>query len=262
LLVVFLLTFMGLAAPLLTPYSPTSTVFGRALPPGRAHWLGTTLEGQDIFARLVFGTRTSLVVGFVAGILTAVLALTMGLLTGYLKGPVEWALTFGTNVFLVIPTLPLIIVVAAYVKGGNIWGFVLIIVGVGWAFGARVIRGQVASLRARDFVTAAVLSGESTFRIIFREILPNMLSIVAAAFFLASTSAVLAEAGLEFLGLGNPDLVSWGNMLYWANNDGVLLQGNWAAVLAPGLSIALLAGGLSLINVGVDVLSNPRLREG
>jgi peptide/nickel transport system permease protein len=131
----------------------------------------------------------------------------------------------------------------------------------GWATGARVMRSQTATLRSRDFVAMAQFSGERLTRIVFREILPNMTSLVAANFFAAATAAVLGEAGLEFLGLGNPSTVSWGTMLYWAQNDNALLSGQWTLVLAPGLCVALLATSLSLINFGVDALSNPRLRE-
>jgi len=132
----------------------------------------------------------------------------------------------------------------------------------GWAWGARVLRSQTQSLRSRDFVTAAVFSGERPSRVVFREILPNMTSIVVGNFFGAATAAILAEAGLEFLGLGDSTVVSWGTMLFWAQNSSALLTGQWPLLFAPGLCIALLATALTLINFGVDGLSNPRLREG
>ena len=127
--------------------------------------------------------------------------------------------------------------------------------------GARVIRSQAATLRTRDFITSAQFSGERLYRVVFREILPNMTSLVAASFFAAATAAVMAEASLEFLGLGDPNAVSWGTILYYAQQQNSLLTGQWLLVFAPGLAIALLATAFTLVNFGVDALSNPRLRE-
>jgi peptide/nickel transport system permease protein len=166
------------------------------------------------------------------------------------------------NLFLVIPGLPLMIVIAAYLQNGGIAVIIAVIVVTGWAWGARVLRSQTQSLRGRDFVTAAQFSGESAPRIVFREILPNMTSLIVGSFFGAATSAILAEAGLEFLGLGDSSIVSWGTILYWAQNSNALLTGQWILLFAPGLCIALLAMSLTLINFGVDAVSNPRLREG
>jgi peptide/nickel transport system permease protein len=171
-------------------------------------------------------------------------------------------INFIVNLFLVVPALPLMIVIAAYLQNGGIGMIVLVVVITGWAWGARVLRSQTQSLRSRDFVTAAVFSGESPARIVFREILPNMTSLIVGSFFGASTAAILAEAGLEFLGLGDSTTVSWGTMLFWAQNSNALLTGQWVLLFAPGLCISLLATSMSLINFGVDGLSNPRLREG
>jgi peptide/nickel transport system permease protein len=170
-------------------------------------------------------------------------------------------LSFVTNLALVIPGLPLMIILAAYLQSRSIWTIVLVVAFTSWATGARVIRSQAATLRSRDFITSAVFSGERLFRVIFREILPNMTSLVAASFFGAATAAVMAEASLEFLGLGNPSTVSWGTILHAAQQQNALLTGQWLLVFAPGLAIALLATAFTLINFGVDALSNPRLRE-
>jgi peptide/nickel transport system permease protein len=153
------------------------------------------------------------------------------------------------------------IILAAYLQGRSIWTIVLVVAFTSWATGARVIRSQATTLRSREYVTAAVFSGERLFRIVFREILPNMTSLVAASFFGAATAAILAEASLEFLGLGNPSTVSWGTILYFAQQQNALLTGQWVLVFAPGLAIALLAVSFTLVNFGVDALSNPRLRE-
>jgi peptide/nickel transport system permease protein len=256
------IVLLAVFAPLIAPYSPTETAFGRTVPPGAAHWLGTTGSGQDVLSRLLYGARVSLLVAFAAGVLSTVIAIAVGLFAGYLAGFAEETINFVVNLFLVIPALPLMIVIATYSPSRGIGVIVLVVVITGWAWGARVLRAQTATLRRRDFVAAAEFSGEPTHRIVFREILPNMTSLVAASFLGAATAAVLGEAGLEFLGLGNPNTISWGTMLFWAQNDNVLLIGQWPQILAPGLAIALLAASLSMINFGVDALSNPRLREG
>ncbi len=255
------LILAALLAPVIAPYSPTNAGFPRTLPPGGAHLLGTTGSGQDTLSQLLWGARISLLVGFCAGALASVIGVVVGLVAGYLPGVADDVLMFVTNLALAIPGLPLMIVLAVYLAGGGVQMIVVVITVTAWATGARVIRSQAATLRSRDFIALAQFGGERLHRIVFREVLPNMTSLVAANFFAAATAAVLGEAGLEFLGLGDPTTVSWGTMLYWAQNSGALLTGQWVLVLAPGLCIALLAASLSLINFGIDALSNPRLRE-
>ncbi|MBF4577100.1 ABC transporter permease [Frondihabitans sp. VKM Ac-2883] len=261
--VIILLLFVVVAifAPLLAPYDPSATTFARSQDAGAAHWLGTTAAGEDVLSQLIQGARISVFVGFVAGLLSTAIAVLIGLSWGYVKGWGADVINFVVNLFLVVPGLPLMIVIAAYLQNGGIGMIILVVVITGWAWGARVLRSQTQSLRGRDFVTAAVFSGERPARIVFREILPNMTSLIVGNFFGAATSAILAEAGLEFLGLGDPSTVSWGTMLFWAQNSNALLTGQWALLFAPGLCIALLATSLTLINFGVDGLSNPRLRE-
>jgi peptide/nickel transport system permease protein len=262
--VALLLLFVILAvfAPLIAPYSATENTFGRSEDMSAAHWLGTTAAGQDVLSQIIYGARVSVFVGFTAGLLSTIIAVLIGLSWGYLRGFAAEVINFVVNLFLVIPALPLMIVIAAYLQNGGIGMIVLVVVITGWAWGARVLRSQTQSLRSRDFVTAAVFSGESPARIVFREILPNMTSLIVGSFFGASTAAILAEAGLEFLGLGDSTTVSWGTMLFWAQNSNALLTGQWVLLFAPGLCISLLATSMSLINFGVDGLSNPRLREG
>ncbi len=255
------LVLMALLAPVVAPYSPTRADFARSLPPGGAHLLGTTGSGQDVLSQLLYGSRVSLLVALVAGVLATFVAMVVGLVGGYLQGLADEALGFVTNLALVIPGLPLMIVIATYLAGGGVSVIILVVVVTSWATGARVIRAQTSTLRNRDFVALAQFSGERLPRIVFREILPNMTSLVAANFFAAATAAVLSEASLEFIGLGDPSTVSWGTMLYWAQNNNALLTGDWTLIFAPGLCVALLATALSLVNFGVDALSNPRLRE-
>ena len=257
---IFLLT--AIFAPLLAPYDGSANGFARSANGSAAHWFGTTAAGEDVLSQLIYGARVSVLVGFVAGLFSTIIAVLIGLSWGYLRGFASDVINFIVNLFLVVPGLPLMIVIAAYLQNGGIGMIILVVVITGWAWGARVLRSQTQSLRSRDFITAAIFSGESSFRIVFREILPNMTSLIVGSFFGAATSAILAEAGLEFLGLGDSSTVSWGTMLFWAQNSNALLTGQWVLLFAPGLCIALLATSLTLINFGVDGLSNPRLREG
>jgi len=261
LVIVGLIIGVAVFAPLLAPHSPTATTFTPYRGPSAANWLGTTGNGQDVFSQLIYGARISLLVGLGAGGLATLVAVTLGLIAGYRPGLVDEVLGFVTNLALVIPALPLMIILAAYIQGRSVWTIVLVVAFTSWATGARVIRSQTSTLRTREFVTSAVFSGERLLRVAFREILPNMTSLVAASFFAAATAAVLAEASLEFLGLGNPSTVSWGTILYFAQQQNALLTGQWVMVLAPGLAIVLLMVSFTLINFGVDALSNPRLRE-
>jgi peptide/nickel transport system permease protein len=255
------LVLIALLAPVLAPHSPTATTFKPYLGPNAANLFGTNGSGQDVFSQWLYGARVSLLVGLAAGFGATLVAVTLGLIAGYRPGVVDNVLSFVTNLALVLPGIPLMIILAAYFSSHSVWTIVFVVAFTAWATGARVIRSQAVTLRTREFVTSAVFSGERLFRVVFREILPNMTSLVAASFFATATAAVMAEASLEFLGLGNPSTVSWGTILYQAQQQSALLTGQWLMVFAPGLAIALLALSFTLINFGVDALSNPRLRE-
>lgn len=231
------------------------------LTPNAHHWLGTTQAGQDVYSELIWGARQSLYVGFAAGIASTIVGLVIGLIAGYAPGIVDDILSYVINVFLVIPGLPLMIILAAYAPVHGSLLIIFVITVTGWAWGARVLRSQVTTLRSRDYVAAARFAGDGMWRIIFREIMPNMISLVAAGFLGAAVSAILGAAGLEFLGLGDPSINSWGTMLYWAENSGALLEGQWAWLFAPGFMIAVLGTALVLINFAVDEMANPRLRK-
>lgn len=252
---------IALLAPLITPYDPNAANFMMMQSPSWQHLMGTTQTGQDVFSQLIAGTGNSLAITFGIGLIATAGSLIVGLLAGYAGGWVDGLLNFMTNVFLVIPGLPLLIVISSYLPGGGT-GLIIFIIGItSWPWGARVLRSQVLSLRNRDYVLSARLAGESTFRILFAEIMPNMAALVVAQFLGSSTYGLLAAAGLQFLGLGDPNQLSWGTMLYWSQNSSALLQGQWAWIAAPGLCIALLGTALTLINFGFDAISNPRLRE-
>jgi peptide/nickel transport system permease protein len=262
LIILAVFVLVAILAPVLAPYGATEDGFERNADGSAAHWMGTTAAGEDVLSQLIYGAQISVLVGFVAGLLSTIVAVLIGLSWGYIRGFGADVVNFIVNLFLVVPGLPLMIVIAAYLQNGGLPMVIAVIVITGWAWGARVLRSQTQSLRSRDFVTAARFSGDGPFRIVFSEILPNMTSIIAGSFFGAAAAAILAEAGLSFLGLGDSSIVSWGTILYWAQNSNALLTGQWILLFAPGLCIALLAVSLTLINFGVDAISNPRLREG
>lgn len=252
---------VGVLAPVLAPYDPRSTAFMPLQKPSGENWLGTTQRGEDILSQLIWGSRTSLIIGVLAGGLATVIGLLIGMIAGYVGGVVDDVLSFFINLALVIPTLPLMITFAAYSQVRGV-ATVIIVIGVtGWGWGARVKRSQMLSLRERDYITASVFSGDSVWRIVFREIMPNMMSLIVAGYIGAAGAAIGAEAGLAFIGVGDPNTISWGTMLYWADNSGALLTGQWGWLIPPGLALAFLITSLTLVNFGVDAISNPHLRE-
>jgi peptide/nickel transport system permease protein len=252
---------VALLAPLLVPDSPSSIAFVPNLPPSSHHLLGTTVNGQDIFSQLIWGARASLFIGLVAALLISAVQLFMGVFAGYVGGPFDMAATAVTNVFLVLPALPLLIILGAYLRGGSQLVLIVVIVITGWAWGAKVLRAQAIALRERSYVEAAQMSGETRWHIVLTHIMPNMLGIIVSNFFGAALFAVLAEAGLEFLGLGNLNDITWGTMLYWAQEGDAILLGEWWWLLVPGLCLALLGTAFGLLNFAVDEIANPRLRR-
>jgi peptide/nickel transport system permease protein len=229
-------------------------------PPSLQHWLGTDHLSRDIFLQMIDGTRPTLVVGAAIGILTTVIAVTVGLLAGSFGGVVDEVLMLLTNVVLVFPSFPLIIVVASWVHVTNDLPAIIVISLTSWAWGARVVRSQAMSIRQQEFVEAALVSGESWTRISFAEVMPNMISLIASSFIGTTIFGILASAGLQFLGFGNVNEINWFTMLYWAQNASALQTGAWWTFLPAGLCIALVGTALSLINYGIDEISNPRLR--
>jgi peptide/nickel transport system permease protein len=256
---------VAVLAPVISPYSPTDINFATALGPSWKHWLGTTSGGQDILSELIWGTRASVSVGLLTGALICLVQLVTGVFAGYVGGLTDTVSAMVTNIFLVLPALPLLIVLSAYLQGSGGSGSTLVLIGVititGWAWGARVLRSQAIALRDRPFVEAARISGEGRWHIVLSHIVPNMLGIMVANFFGAALFAVLAEAGLEFIGLGNINTVTWGTMLYWAQNDEATLMGLWTWLLVPGLCILLFGTALGLLNFAIDEIANPNLRR-
>lgn len=253
-------TLIAILAPVISPGDPTDFVARPHLAPSRDHLLGTTGQGQDVLKQTIWGARLPLQVGFYVGVLTTVIGVAVGMTAGYFRGKVDDVLSLIMNIFLIIPALPLLVTLSAFIGSGNLGYFLLVLTVTGWAWPARIMRSQTLTLREKDFVSAAKVSGERSSRIIFREILPNMTSIVAASMFGSALFAIGAQAGLEFLGLGNPSDVTWGTNLYWAGNNAGLLTGSWWTFVPAGLCIALVAFSCALVNYGIDEITNPRLR--
>ncbi|CAK1733797.1 peptide/nickel transport system permease protein [Vibrio crassostreae] len=225
------------------------------------HVLGTTRMGRDVWSQVVYGARVSLAVGFGAGLTVCLLATVIGVSAGYFGGRVDDVLTAAMNIMLVIPQYPLLFVVAAFIGEAGPLTITLVIGFMSWAWGARVVRSQTLALREKEFVKAAEVLGESSFRIIFVEILPNLISIVGASFIGSVMYAIMMEATISFLGLGDPNTISWGIMLYNVQTSSSMLIGAWWELLAPCIALTLLVTGLALLNFAVDEIANPQLRS-
>lgn len=258
-LIVLLLLFVG--AWLLVPLigDPAAYLAEPLQAPSWEHWFGTNGQGQDVWRQTVAGTAASLGLAFATGLSMTVLGALIGLIAGYSGGWIDRLLSASTNIALVIPGLPLAIVLAAFLPSGP-WSLFIVLVLTGWAWNARVFRGLALSLRKKDFVAAAEISGESRLRIVTFEILPNLLSSFASAAIGATIYAIGAQVGLEFLGLGDMNRISWGTNLYWASNDAALLTGSWWIFVPTGLCIASACSALTLVSYAVDAVSNPSLR--
>ena len=264
LILVFLV--VAIFGPTLAPYDPSRTFSlteSFPLPPSAHHLLGTTQQQQDVLSQLLVGTRSTVLVAFIAGWIATVLSVVVGVTAGYLGGASDDVLSMLANFFLVLPALPLLIVIFGFLKTNQGSDDVLIgvvIAMTGWAWGARVLRAQTLSLRMRDYVDAAKISGERSWRIITFEILPNLLPIVASSFLFTVLYGIGTYTALAFLGLVNPNHWSWGGELFYAQVAGGVSAGYWWLFIPPGLAVALLGTALALINFGIDEFINPRLR--
>jgi len=261
LVMVAFVVVIALIAPLISVAHPNDfNILATRQAPSWNHLFGTTDQGSDIFSQVVLGARRSLLLGAAAGALATVLAATLGITAAYAGGIADDVVNFLVNVFLTIPAIPLLIVVSGYLKSRGMGTMILVLALVLWAFEARILRGQALLLKSRDFVQAAKVAGESTGRVVFSELMPNMISRIAAAFVLVFYIALLTDAGLEFLGLGDQSVTSWGVTLYWAQTNSTVLQGEWWPFFFPGAALAFTVLGLVLILAGIDEVSNPRLR--
>ena len=259
---IIITTFIVLSvlSPSITPYDANKRVARGHEPPSAEHILGTTRSGKDVFSQVLYAGRISLLVGFSAALISTVIAVLLGIASAYAGGITDAFIGFVVNVFLVIPGLPIAIVMASFLGEVGPLAIALILGGLGWPGGARVLRAQALSIREKEFVTAAEVIGESKWRIIIVEMLPNMVSLIVGTFVGATIGAIMGQAALEFIGLGNPNVISWGTMLSWAQNSSALLVGAWWDAVVPGVAIAIFATGLIFLNMGLDQVSNPQLK--
>ncbi len=253
---------IAVIGPWIAPFDPSKRGPDLVQPPSSAHWFGTSHLGQDIFSQVLVGTRSVIVVGFVAGLVATALSVLIGVTAGYLGGAADDGLSVVSNVFLVIPALPLIIIITSTIEASSDLIVALVIGFTSWAWGARVLRAQTLSLRRRDYVEAARATGERTWRIIGFEVLPNLTAIIASNFVGTVIFAVMSEITLAFIGISGLSDWNWGTILYWAQGQQALAQGAWWWFVPAGLAIALLGTALSLVNFGIDEFVSPRLRNG
>ncbi|HUZ20745.1 MAG TPA: ABC transporter permease [Acidimicrobiales bacterium] len=255
---VFFLT--AIIAPFFVSSAPNAYIGPPAASPSSQYWLGTTYFGQDVFAQFVNGLRASFLVGALGGGLAAVIGMAIGFVAGYRGGIVDEILNMVTNIFLVIPTLALLLIIGAYLSVRSVL-FEAVFIGItSWPWAARAIRAQTFSLTSRDFVGMARLSGESNRRIIVREIAPNMSSYLFLTFILLFGGAILIAASYDFLGLGPTDATSLGLMMNQAVLWNALQLHVWWWFIPPGIAITAVVGGLYVTNVGLDEVFNPKLR--
>ncbi|MFV3131826.1 ABC transporter permease [Niveispirillum sp. KHB5.9] len=258
--IVAIFILIALAAPLVAPFDINQRVAKPHEAPSVEHVMGATRMGRDVLSQTIHGTQTSLMVGFAAGLLVTVIGTAVGVTAGYFGGKVDEVLNLFTNISLVIPNLPLMLVLAAFIGQTGPFVIALIIGLTSWGWGARVTRAQTLSLRQRDYILAAEMLGEPAWRVIGFELLPNLISIIGFNFIGSILYSVITEATMEFLGLGDPMVVSWGTMLYHAQSTSALQVGAWWEMAAPCLALVIFGSGLSLVNFAVDEIANPRLR--
>jgi len=262
LVIIALFLLLTVVGPLFTDYDPWDYVnpLG-AQPPSSDHWLGTTMFGQDVYTQFVLGLRATFLVGIVGGGLGTLIGVVIGFTAGYRGGIVDETLNTLTNIVLVIPTLAILLIIAAYLEVRGIFAESVFIGCTCWPWAARAIRAQTFSLRSREFVDLARLNGMKPWKIIVREIAPNMMSYLLLVFILQFGGAVLAAATLDFIGLGPTQGVSLGLMMNYAVLWGALVFGNWWWFVPPGAAITAIVGALYVTNVGLDEVFNPKLRE-
>lgn len=258
LLIIFAFAFLGPYFTMIDPFEMAGLMYEE---PSSQYLLGTDNFGRDVFTGLIYGTRTSIIVGFLAGIIATIIGTTIGCYAGYFGGKIDGFLSSFTNLFLVIPPFVILILVSISLESRGIFLLALIIGLTSWPWVARSVRSQVSTLRAREHVNIARISGFSTFKIIFREILPYLLSYVFMAFILQVSIGIINEATLSMLGLGAFNTISLGEMMNWALTYEAIRSGIWWAFIPPVIMIALITFSLKFINTGMDEIFNPKLRN-
>jgi peptide/nickel transport system permease protein len=259
LLVLFVLT--AIIGPMLLPYDPGTVTAATLKPPSGQHLLGTTQTGQDVLSQMLVGVRLTLELGLYVGLIATSLSVIVGVSAAFLGGIWDDFLSLLCNIFLVIPALPLLIVMLGYFPQRGQLPSILVLSILGWPWGARVVRAQALTIRNRDFVAASRETGEQGWRIITFEIIPNIVSLIAASFVGTVLYAIGASVALAFIGVADVSTWSLGTILFWSQSANALQLGAWWWFVPPGLAVALMGTALVLLNTGIDELSNPRLRD-
>ncbi|MEN6469990.1 MAG: ABC transporter permease [Clostridiaceae bacterium] len=261
LVIICLFILMAVFAPLIAPFDPYERVGAPFEKPNAQFWLGTNDIGQDIFSEIVYGTRISLIMGLSAAIMAITIGGLVGLIAGYYGGKVDAALMRAVDVVLVIPSTPLMILIAAFI-GPSFWNVVFVIGFLSWAGPARVVRSQVLTIKNRGYIEAVRTLGGKPKYVILKHILPMSLSIIISQLILMSSRAILTEASLSFLGLGDPTNKSWGIVLYYAQARSAFLTNSWVWwILPPGLMITLLVLSFAYVGNAMEEIVNPKLRR-
>jgi peptide/nickel transport system permease protein len=250
----------GIIGPLVQPYDPSLQTPLTMAAPSAQHWFGTTQEGQDVLSQVLNGIRLTLELAFEVGVIVTIVSVLVGVTSAFLGGLWDDILSLITNVFLVIPALPLLIILLGYLSQQGQTATVLVLSLLGWPWGARVIRAQTLAIRGRDFIDASRETGEKNWRIIVFELIPNEISLIAASFVNTVLYAIGASVALAFVGLTNVNSWSLGTILFWAQTDSALQSAAWWWFVPAGLAVALIGTSLVLLNSGLDELGSPRLR--
>jgi peptide/nickel transport system permease protein len=251
---------VALAAPWIAPYDPRALVGKPFELPGEDHKLGTDQVGRDIYSQLIWGSRVSLMVGLFASAFSVAIGTAIGLLSGYFRGPVDTVMMRITDLFITLPNIPLMLILAAII-GRSVWNIILVIAVTGWTGTARMVRAQTLSIKERPYVEAARSVGARDSQIMFRHILPNIIPLIFANAIVGIVNAILSESGLSFLGLGDPTKPSWGLILRHANEVGAMATGRLWFIIPPGVCIMFIAIGFAFSSYSLDQILNPRLRE-
>ena len=258
-LILLAMLFAAAFPGLIAPDDPHATAFAPNANPSSAHLLGTTQLGEDVFSQLIWSTRLTLLVTLAVSAIATCISTVVGVSAAYFGGVIDRVLTVVTDVFLILPVLPLLILLAAYLPPG-VTSLSIVLVITSWAFQARQLRSQGLSVRNREYLVAARARGERAPYIILVEIVPTMTSLLAASFLALCVYIVGFAAALQFLGLGNSGQLMWGTMLYNAQQSAALEAGNAWWALGPGAAVALLGAGFALLNYAFDEVGNPALR--
>ena len=251
---------LSISAPMLAPYDPRALVGLPFQRPSVHHRLGTDQVGRDIFSQLIWGSRISLLVGLLGSAFSVAIGTAVGLFSGYYRGFPDSILMRITDLFITLPNLPFMLILAALI-GRSVWNIIFVIAITGWTSTAKMVRSQTLSLKERPYIEAARSIGAKDRHIVFRHILPNILPLVFANAIVGIVNAILSESGLSCLGLGDPTKSSWGQILRYANEAGALATGRWWFIIPPGLCIMLVTIGFAFSSYSLDHILNPRLRK-